>query len=221
MSALSNHVASLFGVEPCSQSTKMLESSARLVKAPAGARLFASGDTVENFIIVASGGAKVQLSTRSGRNITLFRLGPGQCCALTTSCLLSSTPYYAEGIAETDLEIISIPSVSLKAALSASPDLMRVLLSDLAARIAGLATLIDRHLARDLNSDLAELLLGAENEMGRVELSHKQIAEELGTAREVVSRKLKDLERAGAIRIGRGHLALLRRDKLEQTQASS
>ena len=87
-----------------------LASAATVSAAPAGAKLFASGDVCENFVIVASGEARVQLSTKTGRDMTLFRLLPGQSCALTTSCLLSESPYYAEGVAETDLELITIPS---------------------------------------------------------------------------------------------------------------
>lgn len=187
-----------------------LEASARLLRFRKDARLFASGNKAEHFIIVSSGRAKVQLSSRSGREIVLFRLDQGQCCALTASCLLTNSPYYAEGIAETDLEVVVIGSVAFNTALTSSPELMRSLLSELAERIAGLTMLVDRQIGRDLNAELMEFLLQRAGPDHKVDLSHKKIAEELGTVREVVSRKLKDLEKAGRIKLGRGSVRLLK-----------
>lgn len=140
----------------------------------------------------------------------LFRLGPGQCCALTASCLLTNSPYYAEGIAETDLEVVLIGSGAFNTALTSSPDMMRALLSELADRIAGLTMLVDRQIGRDINSELMDFLRQRADPDHRIELSHKKIAEELGTVREVVSRRLKDLEKAGRIKIGRGSVSLLK-----------
>jgi CRP/FNR family transcriptional regulator len=210
MSEATDQLQAVFGASLTLRSLEELESAARMVRFRKDARLFASGTAAEQFIIVSSGRAKVQLSSRSGREIVLFRLGPGQCCALTASCLLTNSPYYAEGIAETDLEVVVIGSAAFNAALTSSPGLMRSLLSELAERIAGLTMLVDRRIGRDLNAELMELLLQRAGPDHKIDLSHKKIAEELGTVREVVSRKLKDLEKAGRIRIGRGSIMLLK-----------
>lgn len=210
MSEATDRLRAVFGVSLTLRSLEELESSARIVRFRKDARLFASGSAAEHFIIVSNGRAKVQLSSRSGRETLLFRLGPGQCCALTASCLLTNSPYYAEGIAETDLEVVVIGSAAFNAALTASPDLMRTLLSELAERIGELTMLVDRQIGRDLNSELMDFLLQRADPDCKIELSHKKIAEELGTVREVVSRKLKDLEKAGRIKIGRGSVRLLK-----------
>ena len=208
MNEAAPYLEALFGASGDPETLHLLCERAILNHVPAGGRLFASGDVCENFVIVATGQARVQLSTRTGRDIILFRLGPGQSCALTTSCLLSDSPYYAEGVAETDLEIIAIPSTAFHAAMAGSPDLMRRLLGDFAARIAGLTALVDRLTSRDLESELAQLVLAAQDSSGHVALSHKAIADELGTAREVISRKLKELEKAKTVRLGRGSLRI-------------
>ena len=108
MSRIADLLASLFGVSSDSHAVEALVQRASIASVPDGTKLFASGDVCENFLIIAGGTARVQLATRSGRGITLFRLEAGQACALTTSCLLSETSYYAEGLAETDLEFVSI-----------------------------------------------------------------------------------------------------------------
>ena len=202
------HLESLFGPFGDVEAVQRLSGHAVISQVPAGARLFASGDVCENFVIVAAGHARVQISTRTGRDITLFRLGPGQSCALTTSCLLSESPYYAEGIAETDLDIITISSNAFRDVLAASPGLMQRLLEDYAARIAGLTSLVDRLTSRDLDTELADLILTQQDGDGLVSMSHRAMADELGTAREVVSRKLKEMERAKIVKLGRGRLKI-------------
>ena len=203
MSLVIEHLSKLFSMSSNTKAIQALASAATVSAAPAGAKLFASGDVCENFVIVASGEARV-----------LFRLLPGQSCALTTSCLLSESPYYAEGVAETDLELITIPSSAFREALQASPDMMRFLLSDYAGRIAEMTALVDRLTSRDLSAELAEFLLSRADHSGMISLSHKSIADELGTAREVVSRKLKDWEKQSWVELHRGVLKVLNREAL-------
>lgn len=214
MSLVIEHLSKLFSMSSNTKAIQALASAATVSAASAGAKLFASGDVCENFVIVASGEARVQLSTKTGRDMTLFRLLPGQSCALTTSCLLSESPYYAEGVAETDLELITIPSSAFREALQASPDMMRFLLSDYAGRIAEMTALVDRLTSRDLSAELAEFLLSRVDHSDMISLSHKSIADELGTAREVVSRKLKDWEKHAWVELHRGVLKVLNREAL-------
>lgn len=175
-----------------------------------GTRLFASGDVCENFVLVLKGTAKVQLSTSTGREMILFRLEQGQSCALTTSCILTDSPYYAEGIAETEIEILTLPSQRFLESLSDEPELFRTLLSNYAKRIGELTSVVDRLLSRDLNVELKQLLLERVDGQGRVKLSHQMIADELASSREVISRKLKTLEKLGQVALSRGQVTLLR-----------
>ncbi len=220
MSQIQQHLQSMFGLAPGDANLRLLQARSVFMNVPEGARLFASGDVCENFVIVASGRARVQISTRTGRDIILFRLMPGQSCALTTSCLLSDSPYFAEGIAETDMELITIPSADFHEVMIASPHTMRTLLDDFAARIGTLTALVDRLTSRDLDTELASLLLMSADEAGVVPLSHQAIADEIGTAREVVSRKLKELEKSGILTLGRGALTLIDRSRLNSAQQS-
>lgn len=216
MSSITDHLSHLFGEKADADALAKLAALAHQTHIPAGTKLFASGDACENFVIIAAGQARVKLSTKSGREVTLFKLDPGQSCALTTSCLLSNTPYYAEGVAETDVDMITIPSAGFHQALASSPHLMQILLSDYAHRIAGLTALVDRLTSRDLNIDLAEFLLQRADRERQIHLSHKQIADELRTAREVISRKLKDWERSGWVTLKRGIVLIDNKDALQR-----
>jgi CRP/FNR family transcriptional regulator len=77
------------------------------------------------------------------------------------------------------------------------------------ARIGDLVGLVDRLTARNIDDDLAAFLEQKKQANGVIALSHKAIAEELGTAREVISRKLKKLEQTGMVKLGRNRIKLL------------
>ena len=125
-------LAKLLGSEPSAKPViDTLASSAIIHDAKVGDKLFASGDVCTHFVLVLSGTARVQISTRSGRSVTLFRLTEGETCALTTSSLLSETPYFAEGVAETDMRLMLIPAADFQLALRTAPGFMAGLLSRL------------------------------------------------------------------------------------------
>ncbi len=144
----------------------------------------------------------------------LYRLQPGQSCALTTSCLLTDAAYYAEAIADTALEIIAIPAPVFLQTLETSPEISLSILTNYAQRIGELTKVVDRLLSRDINTELAGFLRGHADASGELAYSHQSIANELGTSREVVSRKLKALEKSGVVGLSRGCVSVLKPDQL-------
>lgn len=203
------YLGPIFGASGADDLLSSLAGTAAHLSFSVGERIFASGDACRHFIIVARGEVRVRLSTKNGREITLYHLSRGEPCALTTSCLLRNTPYYAEGLAETDVELLAFPSAQFLDSVAASPAASRHLLTDFAVRISGMTALVDRLAARNIEMELAGFLLTHQSAEGNVAWSHKAIAAEIGTAREVVSRKLKELEKAGVIRLGRGEVGIL------------
>lgn len=203
-----DHLASALSISPESVGLKELAQNASVSSCPAGTRLFSTGDVCRNFVVVLKGTAKVQLSTRTGREMILFRLEPGQSCALTTSCILTQSPYYAEGLAETDLEFLTLPSQWFLKSVQSQPELFIKILNNYAERIGELTAVIDRLMTRDLNAELKSFLVNKSDDQNRVVLSHQMIADELASSREVISRKLKSYEKAGLIAMSRGLVKL-------------
>lgn len=208
MTTSSHSLANALGVSVETDGLKALASTANVTRCPVGARLFASGDPCENFVVIIEGTAKVQLSTRTGREMILFRLQPGQSCALTTSCILTESPYYAEGIAETEIKLLTLPAGQFLDGLENQPKLFLNLLGNYAQRIGELTGVIDRLMSRDLNAELKDLLLERADTERTVHLSHQMIADELASSREVISRKLKALEKSGRVSLSRGRVTL-------------
>ena len=178
-----------------------------LMKVPGGTVLFRDGDDCQGYVFVLSGSIRVQKMDPEGREIVLYRVEDGQTCMLTTSCLLGGRPYPAEGVAEEETELAMLSPKRLDVLLSDAA-FRRFVLSMISLRIADLMTLIEDVACGRMDVRLARRLLELDNGSGELRLTHQQLATELGTAREVVSRLLKDFERRKMVSLGRGIVLL-------------
>ncbi|MGF1658809.1 MAG: Crp/Fnr family transcriptional regulator [Rubrimonas sp.] len=189
-----------------------LAANGRRIAAPDGARLFGPGDSCEGFTIPLRGAVRVEHMSESGRSVVLYRVGPGDSCVMTTSCLLSGAPYAAYGYAEGDVSALTLAAEQFRALVEESPEFRGLALSVFSSRIVELVEVIDELLLRRVDVKLAGWL--AAQPYLQVRATHQAIAAELGTAREVVSRLLKEFERRGWIALGRGEIALRDRPAL-------
>jgi CRP/FNR family transcriptional regulator len=156
----------------------------------------------------------VQLTSESGREVTLYRIGPGGSCILTTSCLLSNENYPAEAIAESDIEAMAIPVSSFQSTLEESQWFRRFVFDGFSTRLTSVIQKIEQIAFTAIDVRLAGVLLELDRK-GVEKITHQDIAVELGTAREVVSRHLKRFESEGWVRLGRGQVSLVDRPRIE------
>lgn len=192
-----------------------LSKLAQPVAAPAGTRLFGEGSPCQSYLIVLSGSVRVQKVGENGREIVLYRVEPGETCVVTTACLMTQTDYDAEGIAETDIEARALPMGGFRELLAQSAAFRDFVFKAYATRISTLLMLIEEVAFGRIDQRLAACLLGRAHGKGEVEATHQDLAVELGTAREVISRQLKEFERHGFVRLGRGQIALANAKLLE------
>lgn len=181
------------------------------MSAPDGARLFAPGDPCANFLVVLRGAVRVSHVNESGRTMTLYRVGPGESCVVTTSCLLAGRDYQAWGHAEGAVEAAALPASRFLALMDGSAPFRALALRVFAARMVELVEAIDELLAGRVDLRLASFLA---ERAPLVPLTHQAMAEELGSAREVVSRLLKEFERRGWVALERGAVRVRRPDAL-------
>jgi CRP/FNR family transcriptional regulator, anaerobic regulatory protein len=187
----------------------------RRIRLPAGASPFRSGDRCDNYVFLLAGRIRVQMVAENGREIVLYRIGPGETCVLTTACLLSGDAYPAEARSETELEALVLPREGFRALLDRSPAFRDFVFRAYGERIASLIALIQEVVFRRLDARLARWLLHRDEADGpRLPVTHQQIAVEVGSAREVVSRQLKEFERRGWLRLGRGVIEIASPDGL-------
>ena len=192
-------------------------SEVKRMNVPKGTVLFQNGDDCKAYVLVISGSVRVQKIDPNGHEIVLYRVEEGQSCMLTTTCLLGKHCYPAEGIAETDVDMIVLPEQSFDSALAESAGFRKFVMSNIGTRIADLMLLLEDVAFGRMDARLARFLIQkAEAESGTLVFTHKQIAVELGTAREVVSRLLKTFERQGLVLLSRNQIELTDIVRLKQ-----
>ncbi len=179
------------------------------LEAPAGTVVFRPGSACEQYLLVIQGSVRVQQISGSGREIVLYRVQGGESCVLTTSCLLGGSRYSAEGICESPVTGIAIPEVSFMEGIEHSAGFRRFVFQGYGRRIAELMALIDEVAFGRLNARLAHRLLELADSAGTLHCTHQDLAVELGTAREVISRVLKEFEHHAWVSLARGRIDLL------------
>jgi len=182
--------------------------AARIVTVEGGRAVFRERDTCANFLLVLEGSVRVQRTAVNGQVITLYHLEAGQACELTTACLLGGHCYPAEGIAETRVRAALIGKAHFHAAVAQSPKFSRYVFASIDKGVTGLITLVEEVAFGHMDRRLAHCLMQKARSGDQVDATHQELAEELGTAREVVSRVLKDFERRGWVRLCRGQVQL-------------
>jgi len=180
-----------------------------------GTVLFAPGKEPVNLLLLLSGTVRVQQSSDTGRDIILFRVEAGESCVLSSACLLAHQDYLAEGIAETDVQAVAIPRGVFDDLISRSSAFRDFVFQAYARRITDLFRVIDEVAFGRIDMRLAERLLALARDSDEVHATHQELARELGTAREVISRQLTEFHRRGWIDQARGRVSLADRPALE------
>lgn len=205
---------SLLELEPHAQ-TLLLES-ARVVEAPVGAVGYREADPCNAYVMRLAGRSRVFKMSESGREILLYRVAAGETCVLTTTCLLGRSCYPASTVVEEPIRDVIVPAVAFHRLMIESDVFRRFVMSNYGDLISNLIVLVDEVAFHGLDARLARQLLEAAAMHSAIERTHQQLADELGTAREVVSRQLKQLEHQGVVSLGRGQITILKKDALEK-----
>ena len=193
-----------------------LASRSRLVSLPTDETVFAPGAPADHFLLLLRGTVRVQMISADGHEIVLYRAHGGESCVLTTACLLSAQTYDAEGITECAVDAIAVPRVVFDELMAESAVFRRFVIRDYASRIASLLHVVEEVAFERVDRRLAQKLLAFADATGNLASTHQQLAVELGSAREVVSRQLKDFENRGWLALGRGRILLRDLDNLER-----
>ena len=189
----------------------------RLVPAevPQGAELFRPGETVKGYVIVLSGHVAVSLLGPNGRDILLYEVAPGQSCIQSTLGLLGGDDYSAEAVATGPTRLVLIPRPVFLELLDSSAAFRKVVFAAFAERMQAMMQLIETMSFMRVEARLAALILDRADEDGVLAITQAEIARAIGTAREVVSRRLDKLAHAGTLRTERGLVRIRDRAALE------
>ena len=193
-----------------------LFSEAQLRKAPAGALLFDERQPCQAFPLLLEGSIRVSKVGSNGREIQLYRVVPGEACVLTSGCLLGNAAYNARGVAETGVAMLALPGSLFSRLLATEAAFRNYVFAVVFERLSDLMQLVDAVAFQRLDRRLASLLLGK----GRiVHGTHQQLADELGSVREIVSRLLRSFEERGWVKLERERVTVLDPRSLAALQA--
>jgi CRP/FNR family transcriptional regulator, anaerobic regulatory protein len=192
----------------------ILTKHARIVEAPIGTIGYSEGGACGAYVMRLAGQSRVYKMSASGREILLYRVAAGETCVITTTCLLGHSNYPASTIVEEAITDVIIPSSAFNQLMIDSAVFRTFVMTNYGALITDLILLLDEVAFHSLDARLAKLLLDAGTPT--ISRTHQLIADELGTAREVVSRQLKRFEQKGWVQLGRGHVEISNRSSLEK-----
>lgn len=192
-----------------------LVEKSRIVELPEGTIIFGPGKAPENLLLLLEGTVRVQQVSENGREIVLYRVQAGESCVLTTACLLAYEDYSAEGLAETAIQAVAIPRAVFEDLIVRSGVFRRFVFTAYSKRITDLFVVIEEVAFKRIDIRLAQKLLELGRQSGHVPLTHQQLATELGSAREVISRQLHEFQRRGWVNATRGDVELTDIDALD------
>jgi CRP/FNR family transcriptional regulator len=179
--------------------------TASLMQLSAGVVVFDENQPCQGFPLLLSGSLRVIKSSANGRELQLYRVIPGESCIMTSSCLLGDTRYQARGIVEESVEIIMLPAPVFHTLLGKFEAFRSYVFKLFTERLTDMMELVTAVAFQKLDQRLAALLVAKSNP---VHTTHQALADELGSAREIVSRLLKGFSEQGWVKLGREQITL-------------
>ena len=167
--------------------------------------------------LVLSGTARVYHVGDNGREVTLYRLTTGESCILTACCILSDRAFPAFAQAETDIEAVGVPEAVLRQWMHRYEACRTFIFGLFSGRLASIISVVEAVAFRRLDARVAGYVITAARQNGMsVARTHEQIASELGSSREVVSRILEDFKQRGLVALSRGRVAVQDVEELQE-----
>jgi len=190
-----------------------LLATAMVMPLPSGTVVFDENQPCQGFPMLLSGSIRVIKAAPNGRELQLYRVLPGESCILTSSCLLGHTRYHARGIAEQALEMVLLPAPSFHLLLAKHEAFRNYVFHLFSDRLTDLMQLVSAVAFQKLDQRLASLLVAKPSPL---HTTHQALADELGSAREIVSRLLKGFAEQGWVKLAREEIEVIDKSALRR-----
>lgn len=183
--------------------------STSIVKFEPGKYVYSHGENCANFVLLKSGCIRVELLSSTGHQLLLYRIREGQSCVITTACLLGGNAYSAQAITETNSELVLLPKKEFEHLLHHSTEFRMQVFSGFSNRLSDVIQRTSELTTRSVDQRLAATLIAhAQQNNCAFNVTHEELAIEVGTAREVISRRLAAFEKQGVLTRDRGHISI-------------
>jgi len=190
---------------------------AKVMNFEADTALFSGTASCNNFMLILGGIIRIYQTAADGREITLYRVEAGDLCILSLNSLLKKKSFNAIAVTESPVKALALSSENFSSMMDHSSTFRDYVISTLTERLCETTYIIQDTVFNHLNMRLACMLgsLFERNAGSILKITHQEIALELGTTREVISRILKDFEKQDCIKLSRGYIELASADGLK------
>ena len=186
---------------------KYLLENSKYIELPKDFTLFYQGDICNEILILKEGTVALMMYGTIDEMIPLYEIQKGEQCIINTSSTLSNTTTIATAQTKTDIKGWLIPSNIVKELMIKSPSYQEYIFSLFSIKFSALTTLIEDIKFKKLDTRILEFLKMKDERI--IQITHEEIANDLGTSRVVISRVLKDLENKNLIKLHRKKIELL------------
>ena len=171
-------------------------------------------------LLVKYGQLRAYILSDEGREITIYRLFDRDMCLFSASCMMRSIQFEITIETEKDTELWIIPTEIYKSIMDESAPVANYTNELMAARFSDVMWLIEQIMWKSLDKRVASFLLEESSieESDKLKLTHEAIANHLGTHREVITRMLRYFQSEGMVKLYRGTVTILNKEKLEHLQ---
>jgi len=183
---------------------------ASFAELPARRVLMTEGSSCNTFFLLFEGRVRVYQIAEDGREVTLYRTYPGQVCLMTVNSLMHNRPFRANAETETDIKGLVLSAEDFHEAMRVYEPFRKLVLVSLMDSACDMSDMFYDTAFQGLDVRLACLLgrLFERSGSDTLKITHQELAQELGTSREVVSRLLKKMEHQQHIRLSRGQITV-------------
>lgn len=182
------------------------QTSAFFVRMAAGQNVFVLGQQVDAIALLLSGQVRVYKISETGREITLYRFSSGESCILTANAILNSESFSAIAIVEDDAEAVMVPADIFREWVDQHPTWREFVFTLLSTRLLSMMEIVEEVAFGRMDNRVRTLLLNRSRDENPVKMTHQEIAAELGSSREVITRILSTFAAQGLIEMRRGEI---------------
>ncbi len=186
------------------------------IELEAGTSVFSQGQPAENFVVVTEGCVTVFARSDDGKEVVLYRVRPGELCILTTACVIGHTPYPADAVTDAHTKARVIPVAEFERFVDQSDEFRQFVFAGMGQRLAQVTKRFEHMVLDSVERRLATFLLNRSADHAVIATTHEKLALEIGTAREVISRHLKSLEKENIVKLSRGEIEVIDPDALAE-----
>ena len=177
----------------------------------AGDVIMRTGQYIKSTALVLEGQIKIYRENQDGGEFLMYYLGPGQACAVSMICAIQSQTSEIMAIAEEDTEVLMIPVQMMDDLMNKYKSWYQFVIQTYRGRFDELLSVVDNIAFHNMDERLEFYLKRHADKSGKkiMEVSHQQIADDLNSSREVISRLLKKMEQRNLVKLHRNMIELI------------